>query len=132
MLIRVSPDDCSEEWDVSDFNDAGDALELETADGDDEAADDADERGGQIEGVRVVLDAGVEVHAEDAAAASREGDAQGQDFHVKVHLDDVVSCFVLNRSDNLMTLKAALGENGFQGIEFLSNITLTILVKNVM
>ena len=93
----MSPYDGSHQRQVSDFNCLGDALELEAVEGDDEAAAEADQEGCQVEGVRVILDAGVQVHAEDAAAASRESDAQSQDFHVEVHLNDVVPRFVLRQ-----------------------------------
>ena len=58
---------------------------------------DHDENDGDVERVRVVLEARKEVHAKNWGRARNEGHTEAGDLHVQVHPDNLVAGFVLKK-----------------------------------
>ena len=72
-----------------------DLRKSSASEGDDDGACHQDREDGQVEGVGVALDAGVQIHSEDGAHASGKGHAEGRDVHVQFRPDDLVPGLVL-------------------------------------
>lgn len=105
QVETVLPENILEQREVPNFSCHRDPLELEAVHRDDEATRYDDQKSGHVEGVLVILEPGVQVHPEYGADTSSKSHSKGRDFQVKVHLNDLISGFVLLIENNISSIK---------------------------